>query len=140
MLPVRLPSFVCMIFISRRHIGKHCARFSSFSLRLVRSRLSTNIATYDTFLDGFLWSILSSLAHSVTVEARWWYVAVPKRQQLWLGAMHTLLHLHLTRTRSPAEVSRRRITGEVRGESTTHVRSLLFTRIRYKRAPMDKPA
>lgn len=141
MLPVRLPSFVCMIFISRRQIGKRCpAFFSSFSLRLVHLRLSANIATYDTFLDGFLWSILSPLAHSVTIEALWWYVAVPKRLQLWLGAMHTLPYLHLTRTRSPAEDSRRRITGEVRGGSTTHVRSLLFARKRYKRAPMDKPA
>jgi hypothetical protein len=37
------------------------------------------IATYDIFMDGLLWSILSSLAHSVTKEALWWYVAVPKK-------------------------------------------------------------
>jgi hypothetical protein len=140
-LPVCLPSFVCMIFTSRRHIGKRCPRFflpspfDSFACDRVQ-----NIATYDIFLDGSLRSILSSLAHSVTIEALWWYVAVPKRLQLRLGAMYTHLHPHLTRTRSTAEASRRRITGEVRGESTTHVCSLLFARIRYKRAPMDKPA
>jgi hypothetical protein len=86
---MRSPSFVWMIFISRRHIGKRCARFF-FLLPPSRSLAHwvRNIATYDTFLDGFLESILSSLAHSVTIEALWWYVAVPKRLQRWLGAMY----------------------------------------------------
>jgi hypothetical protein len=71
-LPVCLPSFVCMIFTSRRHIGKRCPRFflpsplDSFACNRVR-----NMATYDTFLDGFLWSLLSYLAHSVTIGALW---------------------------------------------------------------------
>jgi hypothetical protein len=84
--------------------------FDSFACDWVR-----NTATY-----GLLWSILSSLAHSVTIEALWWYVAVPKRLQLWLGAMHTHFHLTRPRTRSTAEASRRRITGDVRVESTTY--------------------
>ena len=60
----------------------------------------------------------------------WWHVAILEKLKLWLGAMH--MHLHLTEARSPAEASRGRVTGEVRGESSTRVCSLLFTRKRHK--------
>src|ERR1700761_1051544 len=102
-----------MIFTSRRHIGKHCASFFFLSSNRLRAWVRIT-ATYDNFTDGLLWPILGSSGPfriiSVSTEDLWGYVAVPKTLQLWLGVMQ--FHLHLNRTRSPAETSRRRITGE----------------------------
>lgn len=123
---MRLPYFVLMIFTSRRHIGIHCPSF--FLLPSNRLRTWVRItATYDTS-DGLLWSILGSSAHIVTTEALWWYLAVPKMLQLWLGAMQTHLHLTMMRSSAQPETRNRRSAWE----STTHVCSLLFTRERYK--------
>jgi hypothetical protein len=90
MLPCAFPVRP-MIFTSRRHIGRDCASFFCFLVRI--------IATYDIFTDGLFCSILSSLAQSVTKEA----VVVrrsSKKLQLLLGAMH--MHLHLTRNEKPS--------------------------------------